>query len=77
MLQVRHLDLPICHHYQDRSDTIELLEMQDEIILFLAPFLREHIFNKYTVNSQFNVFSYLQLTVNSQFNVFLAIYSWL
>ena len=26
MLQVRNLDLPSSHHYQDRSDTIDLLE---------------------------------------------------
>ena len=26
MLQIRNLDLPSSHHYQDRSDTIDLLE---------------------------------------------------
>ena len=46
MLQVRNFDLPSCHHYQDRSDRIELLEMQDETILYLVCLLREHIFNK-------------------------------
>ena len=47
MLQLRNLDLPSYHHYQDRCDITELLERQDEAILYLAPLLREHIFNKY------------------------------
>ena len=41
------LDLLSCHHYQDKSDTIELLELQNEVVLFLAPIHLKHILNKY------------------------------
>ena len=35
MLQVRNLDLPSSHHYQDRSDTIDLLEGWCEGVVYL------------------------------------------